>query len=73
MTTSKQTFGATLRAHLEKRYDDALPQANMLAKLYNMRSDEKDFISGEVMQAWLDDKIEPTDLQLKTFHAWLGL
>ena len=73
MAASQKTFGEVLKAHLKKRYDNELPQANMLARLYNMRSDEKDAITEEMMEDWLDSKTEPTETQLKTLQAWLGL
>lgn len=73
MLTSHKTFHLTLKDQLKRRYDDEIPQANMLARLFNMRCDERDAITEEVMEAWLDGKTEPTALQLKTLQAWLGL
>ena len=45
----------------------------MLARLFNMRCDEKDAITEKTMQAWLDGKAEATALELKVLRAWLGL
>jgi hypothetical protein len=58
---------------LKNRYDNEVPQANMLARLFNMRRDEKDAITEKTMQAWLDGKAEPTGPELKVLQAWLGL
>jgi hypothetical protein len=45
----------------------------MLARLFNMRCDEKNAITEEDMEASLAGKTEPTALQLKALQAWLGL
>lgn len=58
---------------LKNRYDNEVPQANMLTHLFNIRCDEKDAITEKTMQAWLDGKAEPTALELKLLRAWLGL
>jgi len=73
MATPPHTFAATLKAKLKERYDSEIPQADMLARLFNMRCEEKDAINKGTMQGWLDGKIEPTGLQLKTLRAWLDL
>jgi hypothetical protein len=73
MARPPHTFAATLKAHLKRRYDGEIPQANMLARLFNMRCDKEDAVNEEAVQGWLDGKIEPTGLQLKTLRAWLGL
>ena len=67
------TLASDIDAHLKRRYDNEIPQANMLARLFNMRCDEKDAVSEAAVQDWLDGKIEPTEDQLKTLKAWLGL
>ena len=73
MAKPQHTFAATLKAHLKRRYDDEIPQANMLARLFNMRCDEKDAVTEEAVQGWLDGKTEPAPDQMKTLKAWLGL
>ena len=73
MTTPKGTFASDLEAHLRDRFDSDVPQANMLARLFNMRCDEKDAITEETMQAWLDGKAEPSGRELKVLQGWLGL
>jgi len=45
----------------------------MLARLFNIRCDEKDAIMDVAMQGWLDGEIEPTEDQLRTLKAWLGI
>lgn len=73
MAKPQHTFAATFEAKLKERYDNKIPQANMLARLFNMRCDEEDAVNEETMQGWLHGKIEPTEDQLKTLRAWLGL
>jgi hypothetical protein len=72
MAKPQPTFAATLKATLKRRYDE-VPQANMLARLFNMRCDEEDAIDEGTVQGWLDGKTEPTPDQLKTLKTWLGL
>ena len=73
MAAPKKTLALDLETCLRRRYDNEVPQANMLARLFNMRCDEKDAITEKTMQAWLDGKAEPTALELKVLQAWLGL
>ena len=73
MAAPKKTLASDLEACLKRRYDNEVPQANMLARLFNMRCDEKNAITEKTMQAWLDGKAEPTALELKVLRAWLGL
>ena len=73
MSALLNSFDVTLKIQLKKRYDDDVPQAHMLARLFNMRCDEKDAINEETMQAWLDGKAQPKEGQLKILQAWLGL
>jgi hypothetical protein len=73
MAKPQHTFAETFEAHLEKRYDDEIPQVNMLARLYNMRCDKKDAITDATMQGWLDGETLPSEGQMKTLRAWLGL
>ena len=73
MAAPKKTLALDLETCLRRRYDNEVPQASMLARLFNMRCDEKDAITEKTMQAWLDGKAEPTALELKVLQAWLGL
>ena len=73
MAAPKKTLASDLEACLKHRYDNEIPQANMLARLFNMRCDEKDAITEKKMQAWLDGKSEPSGPELKVLQAWLGL
>ena len=73
MTTPKKTLASDLKTCLKHRYDNEVHEANTLARLFNMRRDEKDAITEKTMQAWLDGKAEPTALELKVLRAWLGL
>jgi hypothetical protein len=73
MDARLNSFDVTLKIQLKKRYDDDVPQAHMLARLFNMRCDEKDAINEETMQAWLDGKTEPSGPELKVLQVWLGL
>ena len=73
MAAPKKTLALDLETCLRRRYDNEVPQANMLARLFNMRCDEKDAITEKTMQAWLDGKAEPSGPELKVLRAWLGL
>jgi hypothetical protein len=73
MHGTQKKFSATLRVSLKKRFDDDLPQANMLARLYNMRCEEKDAITEDTMRGWLDGETLPSEGQLTILQAWLGL
>ena len=73
MTTPKKTLASDLKTCLKHRYDNEVHEANTLARLFNMRRDEKDAITEKTMQAWLDGKAEPTALELKVLQAWLDL
>ena len=73
MAAPKKTLASDLKTCLKRRYDNEVPQANMLARLFNMRCDEKNAITEKTMQAWLDGKAEPTALELKVLQAWLDL
>ena len=73
MGAPKKTLASDLEACLKRRYDNEVPQANILARLFNMRCDEKDAITEKNMQAWLDGKAEPSSPKLKVLQAWLGL
>ena len=73
MDAAKKTLASDLDACLKRRYDNEIPQANMLARLFNLRCDEKDAITEKTMQAWLDGKVEPSGPELKLLQAWLGL
>ena len=73
MAAPKKFLASDLEARLKDRYDNEVPQSNMLARLFNMRCDEKDAITEKTMQAWLDSKAEPSDGELEVLQAWLGL
>lgn len=73
MAAPKKTLVSDLEACLKRRYDNEIPQANMLACLFNMRCDEKDGITEKNFQAWLDGKAEPSGAELKVLQAWLDL
>ena len=45
MGAPKKTLASDLEACLKRRYDNEVPQANILARLFNMRCDEKDAIT----------------------------
>ena len=72
MTAPKKTLTSNLEARLKKRFDDKIPQSNMLARLFNLRCDEGCVVTEETLQTWLDGTAEPSELQLKTLQAWLG-
>ena len=73
MAAPKKTLASDLKTCLKHRYDNEVHEANTLARLFNMRRDEKDAITEKTMQAWLDSKAEPSDGELEVLQAWLGL
>lgn len=54
MAAPIKTLASDLEACLKRRYDNEIPPANVLARLFNMRCDEKDAVTEKNFQAWLD-------------------